>query len=413
VLATVAAAQAGSSRRFWRERAQKIEVELTAVKRKDAEAENERRLIDQAVAAAARLRPNGLPAGVGRLVVSAIPQFHAWMVAIADTGALRIEATSPPWNARTLRLPLDAKSAIYDSFTRAARVSRLTAAPPGAPYREDRLFAQSGFSSYSCIPFESGVIVLGARAPIELKAVWLADTLVARLAPIVDAWNLRRSAQAQRDLVQNLALRLYDAVDSERARIARDLHDDQAQLMAAARIAIEAPRAKARRMLREIEQTLRARLRGLRPASLVRSTLKTALEGEIRRLSEAGIRAQLGIADRAPRLPRPLQTVCYQIAREAVSNIIRHSRAHRVELALESAGSRVRLSITDDGKGMRRRREDSARARGGGLSGLAERVELIGGRLKIESRRGRTCVAAEFPSPALSRSPKGTCCDGR
>ena len=255
---------------------------------------------------------------------------------------------------------LDAQSALFDSFSRATPVSRLSGTPPGAPYREDRIFPRGGFSSYLCLPlglpFASGVIALAARESIDPAAARRAEAIAARLAPIIDAFTLRREMRTQRALMQSLALRLYGAIDAERARIARDLHDDQAQLMTAARIAIEAPRPKARRILREIEQTLRTRLRDLRPATIGRATLKASLEGERQRLIDAGLEARLLRVAGARALSRPLQNVCWQVAREAVSNIIRHARAKHVELSLERAGDFVRLKVADDGRGARRSR---------------------------------------------------------
>jgi signal transduction histidine kinase len=222
--------------------------------------------------------------------------------------------------------------------------------------------------------------------------------LVARLAPVIDAWMLRREAAAQRELVQSLALRLYGAVDAERARLARDLHDDQAQLIAAARIALEAPRAKSRRLFRKIEKNLRARLASLKPATLGRGTLKAALAAEVDRLAQAGIQARVVSVTDVRAIPRPLQNICYQVAREAVSNVIKHARARRVELTMERTGDYARMTIEDDGRGM-----GQAKGSGMGLTAMAERVEMIGGKLRVESRRGRTRVTAELPLPASER----------
>jgi signal transduction histidine kinase len=95
-------------------------------------------------------------------------------------------------------------------------------------------------------------------------------------------------------------------------------------------------------------------------------------------------------------LTRPVQQVCYQVAREALANVLRHAGASRVEIAIEKSGERVRLSILDNGKGM-----GNATGRGGlGLNGLSERLELMGGRLRVESKAGSTRLVAEIPEPA-------------
>ena len=394
-----------SSRDFWKKRSQELEAKLAEAGRRAEQAEAARRQIEAAAAGIARLKPGELPAGIGRTVASAGP-FEAWIVALCERGKLRVEAASP--GAPTAALVFDAQSALCDSFSRGTPVARLSGTPPGAPYREDRIFPRSGFSAYLCLPFESGVIALAARESIDPAAARRAEALAGRLAPIVDAFVSRREMGTQRALVQSLALRLFGAIDAERARIARDLHDDQAQLMTAARIAIEAPRQKARRILREIERTLRVRLRDLRPATIGRATLKASLEGERQRLIDAGLKARLLRVDGARALSRPLQNVCWQVAREAVSNIIRHARAKHVELSLERAGDFVRLKVLDDGRGARRSGRRQTENVGMGLSGLAERVALIGGTLRVDSQAGGTCVVAEIPAlPRLSRAPRG------
>jgi signal transduction histidine kinase len=182
----------------------------------------------------------------------------------------------------------------------------------------------------------------------------------------------------------------------ERTRIARDLHDHQAQLLAAARIGIEAGPDEARGIFKQLEDALRLRVRELKPPTLGRSTLVEGLRYELRRLTDAGIKGRLAHADKMNALTRPVQQVCYQVAREALANVLRHAGASRVEIAIEKRGERVRLSILDNGKGM-----GNATGRGGlGLNGLSERLELMGGRLRVESKTGATRLVAEIPEPA-------------
>ncbi len=76
--------------------------------------------------------------------------------------------------------------------------------------------------------------------------------------------------------------------------------------------------------------------------------------------------------------------------------MIRHARASRVEIVIEKRGERVQLSILDNGKGI----ADAAGRGGSGLNGLIERLELMGGRLRIESKPGSTRLVAEIPEPA-------------
>jgi signal transduction histidine kinase len=164
------------------------------------------------------------------------------------------------------------------------------------------------------------------------------------LAPIVRLWNVEHENAERRALVQRMALRMFAAIDEERARIARDLHDDQAQLLAAAEIALEGGRAQARTILKQVETELRRRTRELRPASLGTSSLADQIDCEIERLTSAGIAGRFVPGPGSDRMARPVQQLCYQLTREALSNVIRHAHAHSVEIRIDlSAGGCTRV----------------------------------------------------------------------
>jgi signal transduction histidine kinase len=193
---------------------------------------------------------------------------------------------------------------------------------------------------------------------------------------------------------------MFAAISDERHRIARDLHDHLAQLLAAARIALAADPDEARGILKQLDDALRLRVRELRPATLGRSNLREALRYEIRRLADAGIKARLLHPEWTKRIPRAIQELCYQITREAFSNVIRHAGATRVEVSTERRAGRVFLWIDDNGKGLAARTIEPNSAGGGasmGLSGMAERLELMGGKLKLERLASVTRLTAEIP----------------
>ena len=202
----------------------------------------------------------------------------------------------------------------------------------------------------------------------------------------------RRELARMAALVRTLGERMFRAVDSERARIARDLHDDHAQIIAAAKLALDADRAAARSILTRLETQLRARIRNLKPAALGGRSLAVALRAELQRLKDAGLKTRLVGAAVIRRIPPAVQQACYHAAREAVSNILRHARAARAEARLEHCGALVRLTISDDGAGAK-----SADSDGIGLNGLAERLELIGGTIQFTSRPGATRLVVEIP----------------
>jgi signal transduction histidine kinase len=268
--------------------------------------------------------------------------------------------------------------ALNDCFLRQATIVRTTQPATSAVCEEDHTFAR--FSSYVCVPFENGAIALAADTAPDAATVTRIEALAARLNPLIAKWQLEAETDRLQRLVRNLGLRMFGAIDSERARIARDLHDHQAQLLAAARIGIEAGPDEARGIFKQIEDALRLRVRELKPPTLGRSTLAEGLRYELRRLADAGIKGRLTHANKMNALTPPVQQLCYQVAREALANVIRHAGASRVEIAIEKRGECVRLSILDNGKGI-----GNAIGRGGiGLDGLSERLELMGGRLRVE-----------------------------
>ena len=389
-LSSVIADEHRASRDFWRKRALATDGELAKLKAELAASGSEVRKLEDAIRSALRLKPGTRFAGLGSLFAN-IGQFEAWMVAATEDGELRVAAAS----AALASIPsLDAHSALADSFKRRATIIRAANRNRAGAYREDRLFER--FTSYVCVPFHEGAVALASNSVIDDTVVAGVKALAARIDPIIDGWKMEAENERLRRLVRSLGLRMFGAIDTERARIARDLHDHQAQLLAAARLALEADPDEARGVFKQLEQALRLRMRELRPATLGRSSLSEALRYELRRLGDTGVKGRLAHADLMDALTRPVQQLCYQVAREALSNVIRHAGASRVEISVEKRGSRVRLSILDNGKGIR----DPKSSSGMGLSGLVERLELMSGRFRIESKPGSTRLVADIPEPA-------------
>ena len=393
-LTVLRASAADSSRDFWRKRTGESAERLTRTRTESSSASSARNRIDRAAAAAEKLRSRNRFASLGSLFAKLGP-FDAWILATAADEILSVSAASGVLTPATLiDAPNSRVSVLSECFLRQATIVRATQPSTPVVYDEDRTFAR--FGSYICVPLENGAIALAGYTAPDAASVARIEALAARLNPLIAKWLLEAETDRLRRLVRNLGLRMFGAIDSERARIARDLHDHQAQLLAAARIGIEAGPDEARGIFKQLEDALRLRVRELKPPTLGRSTLAEGLRYELRRLTDAGIKGRLTHADKMDALTRPVQQVCYQVAREALANVMRHAGASRVEIAIEKRGERVRLSILDNGKGM-----GNATGRGGlGLNGLSERLELMGGRLRVESKAGSTRLVAEIPEPA-------------
>jgi PAS domain S-box-containing protein len=204
------------------------------------------------------------------------------------------------------------------------------------------------------------------------------------------------------------------AIEAERNRIARDLHDGPVQGVSAASLSLEAVLlmlrageteagmeilSKVRKELSEEADNLRRLMSGLRPPLLEERGLVPALRETLDRFSrENGIETDF-TGDAEVEIPQDLQTLAYRIVQEALSNVGKHSRADRVGVTVEAMGGQLRIEIADNGVGF-----DPARSREYlrmgkvGLASMRERVELANGTFMVHATPGRgTTVFATLP----------------
>jgi two-component system, NarL family, sensor histidine kinase UhpB len=184
------------------------------------------------------------------------------------------------------------------------------------------------------------------------------------------------------------------AQERERARVARDLHDEVNQSLTGLLLRLEALRAKAPpEIIRELADTkalankameeLLALSRQLRPTALDDLGLKAALASLVDDVGRrSGLDTDFESSGELTELPTDIQLVVYRVAQEAISNAVQHGEARNVRVQLFRDGHKVELSVGDDGTGFT---FDQA-ARGLGISGMRERALLVGGDLRVESR---------------------------
>ena len=217
---------------------------------------------------------------------------------------------------------------------------------------------------------------------------------------------------------KGIFLRKYMAAqEEERKRIARELHDDTAQSVAALAMAIEtalradadsAVRLKAllepaRPLAARVSSEINRIIRDLRPSLLDDMGLVEALGWYAEhRLKPMGIRVTFETPTSDHRLTSELETALFRVAQEAMSNVARHAAAENVALSLEFDNDCVRLVVEDDGRGFDVQGTLAQGSDDGdapfGLMGMRERVHLIGGILLIESRPGEgTTVSVRVP----------------
>ncbi len=202
--------------------------------------------------------------------------------------------------------------------------------------------------------------------------------------------RMMRRLEAERRRAGSAALH---AQEEERARVARDLHDEVNQSLTGLLLRLEAAReaappelegelAETKALANQAMTELLSLARQLRPTALDDLGLAAAIEGQVDRLG-GEIATSLDVEGDFSDLGGDAQLVVYRVAQEALSNAARHSGAKHVEVRLRriSAGG-VTLEVADDGRGFAFDESE----RGLGIGGMRERALLIGAELTIESR---------------------------
>jgi signal transduction histidine kinase len=227
-----------------------------------------------------------------------------------------------------------------------------------------------------------------------------ASGAAARLA--LENARLQAEMRAQLAEVQESRARIVTAADEERRRIERDLHDGAQQRLVALALELrtaqrrlgdradpelEAILAEAVGELQAAVDELRELARGVHPAILTEDGLAAALESLS---SRTPVPVSLKVSDE--RLPPQVEATAYFVACEALANVVKHAGASSATVTAVRRNGLLVIEVEDDGVG-------GAHADGGsGLRGLADRVEALGGRLRVVSPAGGgTRVVGEIP----------------
>lgn len=200
------------------------------------------------------------------------------------------------------------------------------------------------------------------------------------------------------------------AQETERRRIAQELHDEVGQSMTAIlltlkRVADDAPAAlrtelhEAQEITRESLDEVRRLVRRLRPGVLDDLGLVSALTSLTEDFAtHTGLQVSRRFDTDLPTLAPETELVLYRVAQESLTNVARHADAEQVVVALRHAEPGVLLTVTDDGSGIRAPRE------GAGIRGMRERALLIGGRLDI-TPAPRTGTRVQLTAPVSRKQP--------
>jgi signal transduction histidine kinase len=260
--------------------------------------------------------------------------------------------------------------------------------------------------------------------PRFYQAWWFRAAVASTLLIFVwMAWRyrtgqLRRGQAAQ----QAFSRQLIESQERERQRIAAELHDSLGQNLLVVKNrallgALSQPDEKARKQFHEIGMTVaqtleevRAISYNLRPHHLDQLGLTTTVRAMIEKIAESSAIGMTSELDDVDGVFQPGDEITiYRIVQESLNNVVKHSRASAVHVAIRSHEHHVEIAVRDNGQGFAASAANARDADGSGfgLKGLAERVQMLGGTHTIESGPGRgTTVTVRIRVGAGQREPR-------
>ncbi len=264
----------------------------------------------------------------------------------------------------------------------------------------------------------------GRPVPVEISS----RLIIERGVPVGVQGCVRDISEKKKaqEASRNYSRRVIEAQEAERRRISRELHDQVGQILTAVKMNLHALQhmCSEPEMLMSIEDNLKVideavdQVRvlsvDLRPLLLDDLGLVVALRWYLERQTRnTGVPAKFisGSLDEDDRFSSELETACFRIVQEGVTNIIRHARASRISIRLERVLSDLILLITDDGAGFDARmlRAGSAGTLTLGLRGMEERALAVGGTITIDSAPALgTEICARFPIKGEKRRDSET-----
>ncbi|MGE2735291.1 GAF domain-containing protein [Mycolicibacterium vaccae] len=374
-----------------------------------------------------------LAAAAARMITASTDSDVCFVHVLDDTErSLTLAGATPPFDSEVgkIRLPLGQGISGWVASNRRPVVIRKDkeSDPRYLPFQSLR---GRDFTSMVSVPMETApgglVGVLNVHTVAERdfddRDVELLLVIGRLIAGAMHQARLHRQLVARERAHENFVEQVIEAQELERRRLAGDIHDGISQrlvtlsyrLDAAAqalddRAALTEQLERARELAQLTLQEARAAISGLRPPVLDDLGLSGGLASLARSIPQVGIETDL--AD--TRLPDHVELALYRIAQECLQNVVKHAGATQARLtfrfdAEDRGGGVARLEITDDGVGF----DTFEHPLGGdemggyGLLSMAERADIVGGRLNIRSRPGAgTTVTATIPVPPPS-VPRG------
>jgi signal transduction histidine kinase len=230
-------------------------------------------------------------------------------------------------------------------------------------------------------------------------------------AELVAREQAERAARESEESLRHLTARLLQMQDEERRKFSRELHDSLGQYLAGVKMNLdmfsqtEPTNELLARAIQLLDQSIaetRTISHLLHPPLLDEVGFASAAKWYLEGFSErSGVAVTIDLPDNLGRLPRPLELGLFRILQESLTNIHRHSRSPKAEVALKPSSEKVILQIKDYGKGIPQELLAAFRKKGTtfgvGLTGMRERVRELGGELDIQSSPTGTLISVTLP----------------
>lgn len=245
------------------------------------------------------------------------------------------------------------------------------------------------------------------------RAVRESEERYRALADALDTQVQFRTQELQRRNTElgYLSARLMESQDSERRRIARELHDSAGQILAALNMKVALISEEANNPVRlaqgiedvkglveHLQKDLRTTSYLLHPPLLDECGLTSALKWYVDGLRErSGLEVQLDISEKLGRLPSEMELVIFRIIQESLTNVHRHSGSKTATIKVNHQGDRILVKVEDQGQGMppeKLAEIQNSHGVGVGISGMRERIRHFNGELSVESNTKGTKIVA-------------------
>lgn len=366
-----------------------------------------------------------MAAAVAKMITAATASDVCFVHVLDDTDrSLTLAGATPPFDEQVGRVRLPLGSGV-SGWVASHREPVVIVCDKESDPRYMPIAALRGedFTSMASVPMETepgglvGVLNVHtiARRDFTPRDIQLLHVIGRLIAGSLHQARLHRQLTARERAHENFAEQVIAAQESERRRVAGDIHDGISQrlvsltyrLDAAARLVDAGEQASAAEQLEKardlVDLTLgeaRSAISGLRPPVLD----DLGLAGGLASLAASTPEVDLELALDDRRLPEHIEVALYRIAQEGVQNVVKHSRALVASVSFAVRDGVARLEIADNGVGF-----DTSRgiglvagaelpSSGYGMLSMAERAELVGGTLEVRSRPGAgTTVAVAVP----------------